>query len=323
MSDSAETAAILKQAAEWRDNGAGKVAVATVIKSWNSAPRPPGSRMLIREDGHAAGSVSGGCVENEVIFAARESLQDGSPKRLSFGVADETAWRAGLTCGGSLEVLVLPLPSADSKSGGAIAELCAAIFARKSGALQTNMRTGEMQFDSAADDSESDEIRGDIFREHFAPQKRAAIVGAVHIAQELAPLLSACGFAARVIDPRRAWASAERFPNVQLDSRWPEEALAEMSPDFRTAVIAISHDPKIDDPALRSALRANAGYVGALGSRRTHEKRLQRLTESGLHSEMLARIHSPIGADIGAKTAAEIAISIAAEMISFYRRNTQ
>ncbi|MGI9297580.1 MAG: XdhC family protein [Gammaproteobacteria bacterium] len=324
MTDGTETAALLDAAAEWRDGGA-KVAVAVVVRAWNSAPRPPGSRMVVREDGHVAGSVSGGCVEKEVIFAARESIRADAPRLLSFGIADETAWRAGLTCGGAIDVLVLPFPPADAAARREIAALRAALAARKGGALRTNVRTGETQFeqsDSAAA-GKTDEIRGEIFAEYFAPPRRAAIVGAVHIAQELVPVISACGFSVVVIDPRRAWATAERFPNVRMDSRWPDEALAEIAPDFQTAVVALTHDPKIDDPALVAALRAETGYVGALGSRRTHDKRRRRLAAAGMDDAALARIHAPVGADIGAKTAAEIAVSVAAEIVSFYRRGVR
>lgn len=322
MSDAVETAAMLDSAAEWRDGGA-KVAAATVVRAWNSAPRPPGARMIVREDGHVAGSVSGGCVEKEVIFAAEESVRENAPRLLSFGIADETAWRAGLTCGGAIEVLVSPFPPAGSAADGEIGKLRAAIAAREYGELRTNLRTGEMRFalsDSAAAAAQPDEVCGDIFTEYFAPPRRAMIVGAVHIAQELAPMISACGFSALVIDPRRAWATAARFPNMRIDSRWPDEVLAEVAPDFRTAVITLTHDPKIDDPALLAALRAETGYVGALGSRRTHEKRRQRLSAAGMDETNLNRIHAPVGADIGAKTAAEIAVSVAAEIVSFYRQ---
>ena len=291
MTDSAETAALLDAAVRWRDGGA-KVAVAVVVGASRSAPRPPGARMVAREDGHVAGSVSGGCVEKEVLHAAGEALRDGAPRLLSFGIADETAWEAGLSCGGEIQVLTLPFPAAGSAADGEIGKLRAALAARKECALRTHLRTGEMRFDALPAAAEG--VCGEEFAENFAPPKRAAIVGAAHIAQELAPIVSACGFSAVVIDPRRAWATAERFPQAKIEARWPDDALREMAPDFHTAVVVLSHDPKIDDPALLAALRAETGYIGALGSRRTHDKRLLRLAAAG-SGRKIARPHSCAG----------------------------
>ena len=320
FTDSGETAELLNTAAEWQDGGAA-TAVAVVVRAWNSAPRPPGSRMLIREDGVFAGSVSGGCVEKEVMFAAQECLRTAACQVLSFGVSDETAWQSGLSCGGQLDVLVAPFPAANSDNRNALEKLHAAIDNRRTAALTTNSRTGEIVFYDDLDNAPEAGMQDEVFCEHFLPRRRAAIVGAAHIAQELIPMLSACGFEVVLIDPRKAWASAQRFPDVEVSHLWPDEALWKIHPDFYTAVIALTHDPKIDDPALLCALRTDEiGYVGALGSTRTHEKRKLRLKESGLSDEVISCIHAPVGENIGAKTAAEIAVSIAAQVISFYRQ---
>lgn len=311
-----ETCTLLRQAIVWHDNG-NPAAMAIVTKTWSSAPRPIGSRMIVGADGQFAGSVSGGCVEKEVIQATQECLREQASQKLSFGVANETAWQEGLSCGGAIEVLALPLPAANTAGRTALAKLLQATHDRQPCALCTNAASATVEFLDLTQ-APAAGWQGDTFVEYFLPQRRLFLVGATHIAQELAPLAKAAGFAVTVIDPRGAWASASRLPGVELDKRWPDEALESLRLDQESAVVTLAHDPKIDDPAIIAALRGKAGYVGALGSRRTHAKRCTRLDEQGIPTADIGKIHAPVGLDIGANTAAEIAVSIIAQLISHY-----
>ena len=348
-----ENASLLKTAQAWRAGGR-KVAVATVIKTWGSAPRPVGARLIAADDGAFGGSVSGGCVEGAVMEAALETMRSGAPKLLRFGVADETAWEVGLSCGGEMEILTEPFSGARAER---MAETVAAVESRQARILLTRVPDGAQALlnpdaennggESGAEpggeaESFPPEIRraaleilreggearilteGDFhfFAEPFHPPRRLILIGGTHIAQALIPLARTAEFDAIVADPRRAWASAERFPDAALTNKWPDEALAELGTDSGTALAALTHDPKLDDPALIFALRSKTPprYIGALGSPRTHEKRRIRLREEGVSDSDIARIHAPIGLDIGARTASEIALSIAAQIISAFRR---
>jgi len=286
------------------------MALATVIATWGSAPRPRGSHMLVHEDGRFEGSVSGGCVEGEVLHAAAATIADGQMRRLEFGVADDSAWAVGLPCGGNIELLVQPL---DAR--GFAPDLFDRIAeARDQGhriALTTDLATGMTW--TGDDPGEGH------FVNHYAPPRRLLIVGAVQIAQSLAAIARAMDVAPILIDPRGRFLTKERFPGAELDDRWPDEAIAARRPDAATAVVTLSHDPKIDDPALIAALRSSAFYVAALGSRRSHAKRLERLAEAGVSDADQARIDAPAGLPIGAQGPAEIALSIAAGMIQAFR----
>jgi len=286
------------------------MALATVIATWGSAPRPPGSHMLVHEDGRFEGSVSGGCVEGEVLHAAAATIADGQMRRLEFGVADDSAWAVGLPCGGNIELLVQPL---DAR--GFAPDLFDRIAeARDQGhriALTTDLAMGMTRI--------GDDPGEGRFVNHYAPPRRLLIVGAVQIAQSLAAIARAMDVAPILIDPRGRFLTKERFPGAELDDRWPDEAIAARRPDAATAVVTLSHDPKIDDPALIAALRSSAFYVAALGSRRSHAKRLERLAEAGVSDADQARIDAPAGLPIGAQGPAEIALSIAAGMIQAFR----
>jgi xanthine dehydrogenase accessory factor len=287
-----------------------RMALATVIATWGSAPRPRGSHMLVHEDGRFEGSVSGGCVEGEVLHAAAATIADGQTRRLEFGVADDSAWAVGLPCGGNIALLVQPLDS----HGFAPDLLDRIDEARSQGrriALTTDFESGRTRIGDEPGDAR--------FVNHYAPPRRLLIVGAVQIAQSLAAIVQAMDVAPVVIDPRGRFLSDERFPGVELDDRWPDEAIAARKPDAATAVVTLSHDPKIDDPALIAALGSDAFYVAALGSRRSHAKRLERLMQAGVTNAALARIDAPAGLDIGAQGPAEIALSIAAGMIRAFR----
>jgi len=296
----ADNDSVLAAARAWR--GA-PMALATVVSTWGSAPRPRGSHMLVHGDGRFEGSVSGGCVESDILQTAAEVIA-GLPAVLkTYGVADDDAWQAGLPCGGQISVLVQPVGAE-----GFAPELFDAIdVARgegKSLTVSTDLATG---CSMAGEDGE--------FRNRYDPPRRLLIVGAVQIAQALAGLARELGIATVVIDPRGRFLTEARFPGVTLDDRWPDEAVAACAPDRATAVVVLSHDPKIDDPALTAALAAPTRYVAALGSRRSHAARLERLAASGVDPAALERIEGPAGIDIGAIGPAEIALSIAASMV--------
>jgi len=303
-----DTERLLATARAWQGE---PTAIATVISTWGSAPRARGSQMLVHADGRFEGSVSGGCVEGEVLHAAAQTIVDGQFRQLRFSVGDEQAWEVSLPCGGEIEVIVQPV----AESGYSPALFQAVENGRAKGGtvdITTDLTTGTSRLGDAAGE--------DQFVNRHAPPRRLLIVGAVQIAQSLAGFASALDAKATIIDPRDRFRTAERFPDVTLDGRWPDEAIAALAPDLSTAVVTLSHDPKIDDPALIAALASPAGYVAALGSRRSHAKRLERLTAAGLDEATLARIDAPAGLPIGALGPAEIALSVAAGMVQALRR---
>jgi xanthine dehydrogenase accessory factor len=326
MSDDDQT---LRQLLAWRREGRPS-ALATVVGAWGSSPRPPGSLMAVAADGAFSGSVSGGCVEAAVVDAARDVVSTGAVRLLEFAVADETAWQVGLACGGRLQVLVEPSPDpglvdrllhdrplalvTDLASGRHAAVTADAV----DGDLETDASTLALARRALAEDASRrlDVVTAPLFVTAFNPPLRLIVVGAVHIAQVLAPVAAQVGYAVTVVDPRRAFASGERFPGITVDARWPDQALAALAPDSRTAIVTLSHDPKLDDPALIAALGSPAFYIGALGSSATQAKRRQRLREAGFGDDDLARILGPVGLDLGGRTAAEIAVAILAQVIA-------
>ncbi|MEJ7933003.1 XdhC family protein [Sphingobium sp. AN558] len=293
---------VIAKGREWR--GA-RLALATVISTWGSAPRPRGSHMIVHEDGRFEGSISGGCVETDVLQRAMEVIA-GRPAHLErYGVADGDAWAVGLPCGGEISVLIQPV-SAMGFAGELFDSIATATASGRAVTLSTYLDTGRT----------IEGLQPDAFHNRYDPPRRLLIIGAVQIAQSLAPLASAIGVTPVVIDPRGRFLTSERFPGVELDDRWPDEAVAARRPGESTAVVTLSHDIKIDDPALDAALRASTGYIAALGSRKSHAARHQRLAALGWGPDDLARIDGPAGLDIGAIGAAEIALSIAAGMIA-------
>ena len=285
------------------------MALATVVSTWGSAPRPRGSHMLVHADGRFEGSVSGGCVEGDILQTAAEVIA-GAPFQVKrYGVADASAWEVGLPCGGEIAVMVQPVGAAgfDPELFDRIEE------ARDRGealTVVTNLESGH----SDARPVET----GEVFLNRYDPARRLLIVGAVQIAQSLAALARTLGIDTVVIDPRARFLTAERFPGVALDDRWPDEAVAAYRPGPSTAVVTLSHDTKIDDPALVAALASPACYVGALGSRRSHAARRERLAALGVPAADLDRIDGPVGIDIGAIGPSEIALSIAAAMVGAF-----
>jgi len=330
MSRPPDSLEILQQAAAWLD--ADRLgAVATVVQTWGSSPRPAGSRLLVDAAGHFVGSVSGGCVESAVVQAAQEVITHGESRSLQFGVANEQAWEVGLACGGRIELLVQPVVSGpwrqllneDARRGTRV--LLTPLEGEDServldpNALDPALEPGLVEVVQQAVRWDQAHIYGSsgarTLVEPFAPPLRLIVVGAVHIAQALTRMATLHGIGVTVVDPRTSFANEARFPGVQLCTQWPDEALEALAPDARTAVVTLTHDPKLDEPALEAALTHECFYVGALGSRRTHAARLKRLAARGLSEQTLERIHGPVGLDIGARSTVEIATSIMAELV--------
>jgi len=302
-----------------------KVALATVIETWGSSPRPIGAQLAIREDGSFMGSVSGGCVEGAVVAEAQDALQSGTCRVLEYGVSDEEVFAVGLACGGNIRVLVEPIGVGQGPSVQVLEYLVAKRAERRAIGYKVNLENWERAFvepqdvpDRFAKDRSG--IEGAEFTLIYNPPLRMVIIGAVHIAQSLVQLARIAGYSVSLLDPRESFASATRFPDVTVISDWPDEAMRGISPDARTAIVTLSHDPKIDTPALEIALNSDAFYIGSLGSKRTHGKRIAALKAAGFTAAQIARIHGPVGADIGAATPAEIALSIMAEITERLRK---
>ena len=314
-------------ALDWHRAGTG-ACLATVVQTWGSAPRPVGSQLAVSGAGEMMGSVSGGCVEGAVVEEAQAALADGQPRLLTFGVSDADAFAVGLACGGTIRVLVEPVGAALPVA--VLEEIVAARAARRPLAHAVNLATWvrdlsgpegphAARFRADASGVEAGEA-GEVFVAIHNPPLRMVVVGAVHIAQPLLAMARACGHDPVLIDPREAFGSAARFPGEDIRHDWPDEAMAQVGLDARTAVVTLTHDPKLDDPAIVAALRAPVYYLGCLGSTRTHAKRVDRLTRQGFSEAEIGRIHAPVGLDIGAKSPAEIAVSIMAEVTQALRR---
>ena len=345
------TAALLQEGLGWLRQGR-RVALATVVETWGSSPRPAGSHLLVRDDGAMVGSVSGGCVEGAVVTEARALLDamDRAGTLLDFGVADEDAWEVGLACGGRVLIHVAPV------FGGLLAPLVQALAARTpvvlgvelegegrrlvelAGGTEVELRgvpapERSDAMEDALADAEAREtlerdrpvragVDGGLFLRPYLAPARLVLVGAGHIAQEAAALARPLGLDVTVVDPRQAFATEERFPDVELLRGWPNDVLPGRV-DGRTAVVTLSHDPKIDDPGIRAALEGGAFFVGALGSTRTHRARLERLESAGVDPTDLSRIDGPVGVDIGARTPAEIALAVLAQLVQRLRRGEE
>jgi xanthine dehydrogenase accessory factor len=339
---------ILPNLDRWHTEGK-RMALATVVQTWGSAPRRAGSKMAVTSDGQFAGSVSGGCVENAVIEAALDAIKTDRARLLHFGVADETAWEAGLACGGSIDIFVKPL---DTNFFPVLRAACVdevlsvhvtvlrgsehilgrEVLVREDGTVTGTIgnhrqnkalelanevfRHGKSQ--RALIDEETE-----LFLELISPPLTMIAVGGVHITIALASIAKTLGYRTVVIDPRNVWGNEERFPNIdQLIQAWPQEAFQQLKITSSTAIAMLTHDPKLDDPALKIALNSPAFYIGALGSKTTNAKRRERLLGEGIPEEGLSRLHAPIGLDIAAETPEEIALAIMSEVVEAYRKQT-
>src|SRR5450759_2113128 len=342
---------ILEDVLPWYREG-GRFAVATVVRTWSSSPRPIGAAMAVSQTGEIGGSVSGGCVEGAVYEVAQKVLKTGRPELVSYGVSDGEALSIGLTCGGILELFVQPVDAAAFPHLGQLAD---AVGARQPVAVATVVagtanlgarlvitpagRYGSLGGDRL-DQAVTDDARGmlglgktgllqlgrdgerqaedlSVFVESYAPPPRMIVFGAIDFAAAMARMGKFLGYHVTVCDARPIFATSKRFPDVdEVVVAWPHKYLEQVEVDERTVLCVLTHDPKFDVPLLTLALRTKAGYIGAMGSRRTHEDRLQRLREVGMSEQELARMSSPIGLDLGARTPEETAVSIAAEIIA-------
>ena len=297
-----------------------KVALATVISTWGSAPRPVGGQMAIDSNGEIIGSVSGGCIEGAVINEGINSINDGKLRIKDYGISNDMAWEVGLACGGELKILIQPLNLEDK----IVYSIVENIKNREPTKLIINCLTGSRHIDNSIINqiSSYDKIKEE-FIHVIDPKPRLFIVGAVHIAQALISLAKTADFEIILIDPREHFATKDRFPNCKIINEWPDTALSNFILDKSTHLVTLTHDPKIDDPALIYTLKKDIGYIGSLGSKKTHNKRCERLIDIGFCQSDLSKIHGPIGLNIKAKTPAEIAISIMAEIINFRRSKNE
>ncbi|NJK80231.1 MAG: XdhC family protein [Chloroflexaceae bacterium] len=317
-------------------------ALATVVSTWGSAPRQAGAKMGVTADMGMIGSVSGGCVETAVASAAMNALDDGQQRLLDFGVSDDTAWSVGLACGGKISVYVEPLDrgwwqvAADHARTDRALATATVLHGPQAGQKLAVDYHGVVFGSAGLSDAQQEALASaarvvlerkqpervqaadlDVFVELHRPRPRLIIVGGAHTAMALTQLANLLGYRVVLIDPRQAFASLERFPNVELIAHeYPEEVLPQIGLTEESYIAVLTHDPKIDDGALQVALPSRVPYVGVLSSRRTHQKRVERLTEAGMAPELLARIRTPIGLEIGAKTPEEIALAIMAEIVA-------
>ncbi len=340
---------ILTDVEKWIDAGE-TIALATVLQTWGSAPRKVGSHMAFTLSGKIAGSVSGGCVENAVIEAGLEVLKTNQPQFLHFGVADETAWGVGLACGGSIDIFVNVLNPVFFRQVKTVLENEIAavhvVVIRGTDKLlgkEVLIAEDKQTFGSLGNEWDSrvlslameillhknsrrvklnEDI--EIFMGMMQPSPTLAIVGGTHISIALVTLAKTLGYKTIVIDPRKAWGNAERFPNVdKLIQTWVDEAFKRIKINSSTAIAVLTHDPKIDDPAIKIALNSSAFYVGALGSKTTNAKRRERLLNDGVSESQINKIHAPIGLDIGAQNPEEIALAIMSEVVKSFRKQNQ
>lgn len=328
---------ILSTILSWEEQGL-QYAVATVIQTWGSAPRPVGSVMAVSEKLDMAGSVSGGCVEGAVVKEVAGVLESGKPKILAFGVSNDQAWSVGLTCGGKVTVFLEPVSRQAKLNARLYAcldkqEPCILVSHLQEDAMQRSLifpngdtegeilpeavKTAALSYYNSRKSGAVEVDGGEWFIRIYPRPSRLFVIGAAHIAVDLVHLARYFGFEPIVIDPRGIFTDRTVFttPPKELIRDWPAEVLPNYDMDAYTYAVLLSHDPKIDDQALHLLLESDIAYIGALGSKRTHARRVARLQEAGYSDEKIARIHGPIGVNIHARSAREIALSIMAELI--------
>jgi xanthine dehydrogenase accessory factor len=318
---------LLADIERWQTRGE-KIALATVVGTRRSSPRPIGSKLAVSESGELSGSVSGGCVESDVVLAAQEVLAGGEPRLVTYGITDDMAFTVGLPCGGEIDVFVEPLPVLGADELRSVVftivsgdDIGAKLLVRHDGATEGDgpadlaalapgaLRTGRshlIDYDGTS-----------VFADVFAPPVRLLVYGAVDTAEALCRAAKLLGWTTIVADARARFATAERMPSAdELLVAWPEEALERLQPDVGTAIVVLTHDDKFDLPLLTGALATDAFYVGALGSRRNQERRNALLRESGVPESSIDRIAGPCGLDLGAGSPAETALSMLAEIVA-------
>ena len=300
---------VLDQARQWRAEGRA-VWLVTVIETWGSAPRPPGALLALRDDGLVVGSVSGGCVEDDLIDRVRHGERVGKPSLVTYGVTKEEAARFGLPCGGNLRLVQEPLGDT-----AWIDEVLQRTARHELVARTLSLETGEVRVE-AASRGEAFVFDGQTLRALFGPRWRLLIIGAGQLSRTVAHMALALDFEVVCCDPREEYHLTWDIPNTTFSKAMPDDLVVELQLDPHSAVIAVTHDPKLDDMALLEALKSPAFYVGALGSRGNTAKRKERLKLFDLSDAEIDRLHGPVGLDLGSKTPAEIAVSIVAEIVA-------
>jgi xanthine dehydrogenase accessory factor len=299
---------VLRSASDWVKSGR-RVVMATVIRTWGSAPRPIGALTAIRDDGMVVGSVSGGCIEDDMILQVRDrTLVQDRPATTRYGVTAEEAKRFGLPCGGTIELVLEPL----TKESG-IDELLAHVERHELVMRKLDMKSGKVTL-GPAKSTDLLAFDGTTLTTVHGPRWRLLIIGAGQLSTFMAQMAQGLDYQVTICDPREEYAEGWNVPGVELKRGMPDEVVTEMNPDGHTAVVTLTHDPKLDDMALLEALKSPAFYVGAIGSRKNNDARRKRLAEFDLAQEEIARLHGPVGLKLGAKSPPEIAVAILAEM---------
>ena len=299
---------VLKSARDWLNAGH-RVVLATIVKTWGSAPRPVGAVTAIRDDGMVEGSVSGGCIEDDMIARVRNrDLVQDTPATTRYGVSAEQAQRFGLPCGGTIELVLEPL-----RAESGLDELLARIERHELVKRRLDMKTGAVEI-SAGKWSDQLAFDEDALVSVHGPHWRLLLIGAAQLSKYLAQMGQALGYHVTVCDPREEYADAWDVPNVEVKRDMPDDLVIAMNLDAHSAVVALTHDPKLDDLALLEALKSPAFYIGAIGSKKNNEARRRRLAEFDLSQREIDRLHGPVGLQIGSKTPPEIAVAILAEM---------
>lgn len=300
---------VLAQARDWHAEGH-RVWLVTVIETWGSAPRPPGALLCLRGDGPVAGSVSGGCVEDDLIDRVRHGERVDRPSLITYGVTKEEAARFGLPCGGNLRLVQEPL-----RDIRWIDEVLARTAAHELVARELDLATGDVRI-APAQRGETFQFDGQRLRALFGPRWRLLVIGAGQLSRVVAQMALALDFEVVCCDPREEYHLTWDIPGTTFSKAMPDDLVQELQLDAHSAVVAVTHDPKLDDLVLLEALKSPAFYIGALGSRGNTAKRKERLALFDLSPEQIGRLHGPIGLDLGSKTPAEIAVSIVAEIVA-------
>ncbi len=310
---------VLRTLRDWRASGK-RALLATVVRTWGSSPRPVGSIMALCDSGAVVGSVSGGCIEDDLIYQftqaysgvdSKKVIPSGPPSFVKYGITADEAHRFGLPCGGTLELLLEYDPDAS-----ALSELVTALEAGQLMQRSVNLKDGSVTLNTSAAPAELALTKTELINT-FGPEYRMLVIGAGQLTEYLATMAQFSGFAVTVCDPREEYRSAWSVPGVTVESSMPDDVVIAFKPDRRSCVIALTHDPKLDDLALLEALNTEAFYVGAIGSRRNNEARHQRMAEHfSVSQEALGRLRGPIGIYIGSKTPPEIAVSVMAEVLA-------
>jgi xanthine dehydrogenase accessory factor len=300
---------VLGKIDEWAREGRRSV-LGTIVRTWGSAPRPVGALVAIRDDGQVVGSVSGGCVEDDLVERVGELFRAGAhPEKVRYGVSAEEAARFGLPCGGTLEIVLEPVSAASR-----IAELLAEVRTGHQVRRSMEIASGAVALERVPG-ADALVCTAERLVSYFGPRYRLLLIGAGQLSGYLAEMARALDYAVTVCDPRAEYAEGWEVAGVALTREMPDDAVVAFTPDAHCAVIALTHDPKLDDMALLEALVSEAFYVGAIGSQKNQEKRRERLAEHfGLSDEVLARLHGPVGIKNGARTPAEIAVAILADL---------